>query len=70
MHRIRPLDQVEKLHARSRIVLEDSEHRTRDRDGVLLLHAPHRHAEVRRFDHDADAQRPDLLPQRFGNRRA
>ena len=52
--------QLEKLHARARVVAERTEHRRRDRVGVLLLHAAHRHAQVRALAHDRDAERVDL----------
>ena len=40
---------------------ERAEHRARDGERVLLLDAAHRHAEVRGFDDDGDAERLDLL---------
>jgi hypothetical protein len=61
------LDELEELHPGSRVVLEDAEHRARDRDRVLFLDAAHRHAEVRSLHDDADAERPDLVAQRLGD---
>ncbi len=39
-----PANQLQKFHARARVVAEDAVHCARDREGVLLLHAAHRHA--------------------------
>ena len=61
------LDELEELRPGSRVVLEDAEHRARDRDRVLFLDAAHRHAQVRSLHDDADAERPDLVAQRLGD---
>ena len=60
-------NQIEKFHPRARIVLEDAEHRARDSDGILLLDAAHRHAQVRRFHDDADAEWTNFVTKRFRN---
>ena len=53
---------------RAGVLAEHAEHRARDRDGVLLLDAAHRHAQVRRFHHDRDAER--TRPSRAASRRS
>ena len=60
-------DELEELRPGARVVLEDAEHRARDRDRVLFLDAAHRHAQVRRLHDDADAERPDFVAQRLGD---
>src|SRR5690606_22356411 len=57
--------QPQELLARAKILQEDAPHRTRDRLRVLLLHAPHHHAEVVRLDHHAHALRLEDVPDRL-----
>ena len=66
-HGAAQLDQLEELHARARVVAEGAEHRARHRERVLLLDAAHRHAQMRRFHHDGDAERRDLVADRVGD---
>jgi hypothetical protein len=61
----RNLDQVEKLHPRPRVVLKHPEHGARDRHRVLFFDTTHRHAQMRGFHHDGDAERPNFFPNRF-----
>src|SRR6266550_2354496 len=61
------LQQLQELHPRARVVAERAEHRAGDRERVLLLHAAHRHAEVRPLADDGDAERIDLLADRLGD---
>jgi hypothetical protein len=46
---------------------ERPEHGGRGHHRILLLHAPHHHAEVLRLDHDADAIGADALLDRVRN---
>src|SRR5262249_10054568 len=55
------LDQREELGPCPWIRLERAEHCARDRNGILLLHAAHGHAQMRALHHHADAERIDLL---------
>ena len=43
------LDQFEELHPRAGIGLKRAKHRTGQGERILLLHAPHRHAQMRRL---------------------
>src|SRR5436190_18839057 len=61
------LDQLEKLHARPCVRSERAEHRARHREGILLLDAAHRHAQVGRLDDHGDADRRNLLADRIGD---
>ena len=61
------LDELEELHARPRIVAERAEHGARHGEGVLLLDAAHRHAEVGGLHDDRHAERRDLLADRVGD---
>src|SRR6478609_403491 len=54
-------NQLEEFRPRSRIIAKAAEHRTGDRERVLFLDSPHRHAEMRALDDDRDAERIDLL---------
>jgi hypothetical protein len=55
--------------ARPRVGMEHPQHRARDRDRILLRDAAHRHAKMRRFHHDGDAVRADLVANRLGHLR-
>jgi len=61
------LDQLEEFHAGACVGTEGSQHRTGDRERVLLLHAAHRHAEMRGLDDHRHAKRGDLLLDRLGD---
>ena len=61
------LDELEELHARPRVVAETAQHRARHAERVLLFHAAHRHAQVRRFHDDGDAERVDFFANRLGD---
>src|SRR5207247_3834579 len=55
-HQLARVGKVEELLPRLRVVLERSADRARDRLRVLFFDAAHHHAEVIRFDDDADAR--------------
>ena len=61
------VQQVEELHAGAGILPKRAEHRTRGRGRVLLLDPSHDHAEMGRLEHDAYAQRVELLLNDRGN---
>src|SRR6185503_17898530 len=61
------MNELQELGPRPRIPMEDTTHRARHRDGVLLLDAAHRHAQVRRLDDHRHAQRMQFRLERLGN---
>src|SRR5262249_21410921 len=63
-HGAAQLDQLEELHARAPLIAERAEHRAGDGERILLFDAAHRHAEVRRFHDDGDAERIDRVADR------
>src|SRR5690606_10401175 len=65
IHRYKP----QELLARADIIQEHALHRARYRLRVLLLDTTHHHAQVIRFDDDADTLRLQLFGQRFGDLR-
>ena len=60
-------NQLEELHARARVVAEGAEHGAGDGEGVLLLDAAHRHAQVRALADHRHAERIDLLADGLGD---
>src|SRR5262245_38309881 len=61
------MDQTEKLLAGTKVAAKDAAHRAGDGARVLLFDAPHRHAEVSRFDEDAHAVRLNDVHDRVGD---
>src|SRR5687767_4210291 len=60
-HVTAPLDQLQELAAGSGVVAEDAEHGAGDGKRVLLLDAPHRHAQMSTLAYHRHPKRVDLV---------
>ena len=65
--RFSALQQLEELHAGAGVFAEDAEHGAGHRRRRLLLDPAHRHAQVRAFADDGDAERRHRLVKRLGD---
>ena len=64
---MRARGQPQELVSGPLVVEEDTAHGRSDRLGVLLLNAPHHHAQVIGLDDDAHPQRLRRVPYRLGD---
>lgn len=61
------MDEVEEFVACIQIILEATEHRTGNGNGILLFDSSHDHAQMLGFDHDSHAFGGDFVIDGIGD---